>query len=150
MKITTIGRGNIGGGLGRRWERAGHTVTMLGHEGGDVSDADVVLVAVPSNSISDALMKVTGIEGKIAVDATNAFSGRDESYESLAHEVKARTGGPVAKAFNANAAVLFDRINDERASVPAASTQPTTGLGTDAAADPRRVCGSCPWPPTLS
>ena len=114
MKITTIGRGNIGGGLGRRWEDAGHTVTMLGREGGDASDADVVLVAVPSSSISAALAKVTGIEGKLAVDATNAFGGRDESYESLAHEVKARTGGPVAKAFNANSAALFDRIGDER------------------------------------
>jgi hypothetical protein len=30
----------------------------------------------------------------------NAFDGRDEAYESLAHEVKAIVGGPVAKAFN--------------------------------------------------
>jgi len=44
---------------------------------------DVVLVAVPSGSISDALSKVAGLEGKIAVDATNAFAGRDERYESL-------------------------------------------------------------------
>ena len=33
MNITTIGRANIGGGLGRRWERAGHAVTMLGQDG---------------------------------------------------------------------------------------------------------------------
>jgi len=86
MNITTIGRGNIGGGLGRRWERAGHTVSMLGRDGGDASNAD----------------------------ATNAFNGRDNGYESLAHEVKARTNGPVAKAFNANGAVLFDRIDEQR------------------------------------
>jgi 8-hydroxy-5-deazaflavin:NADPH oxidoreductase len=114
MNITTIGRGNIGGGLGRRWERAGHRVTMLGRDGGDASGADVVLVAVPSSSISDALGKVSGLEGTIAVDATNAFTGRDDRYESLAHEVKARTNGPVAKAFNANGAVLFDRIDEQR------------------------------------
>jgi 8-hydroxy-5-deazaflavin:NADPH oxidoreductase len=114
VNITTIGRGNIGGGLGRRWERAGHAVTMLGQDGGDASDADAVLVAVPSGSISDALGKVKGLDGKIALDATNAFGGRDERYESLAHEVKAHTNGPVAKAFNANSAVLYDQIDDQR------------------------------------
>lgn len=114
MNITTIGRGNIGGGLARLWEQAGHTVTTLGRDGGDVSDADVVLVAVPSGSVSDALGKVTGLEGKIAIDSTNAFGGRNEQYDSFAHEVKAQTNGPVAKAFNANFAVLYDRIGEER------------------------------------
>jgi predicted dinucleotide-binding enzyme len=114
VKITTIGRGNIGGGLARLWQQAGHTVTMLGREGGDVSDADVVLVAVPGASISEALGKVTGLEGKIAVDTGNAFGGRDEQYESLTHEVKAHTNGPVAKAFNANFAALYDRIGEQR------------------------------------
>ncbi len=114
MKITTIGRGNIGGGLAGLWERAGHTVTTLGSDGGDASDADVVLVAVPSDAISEALGKVAGLDGKIAIDATNAFHGRDEQYESLAHEVKAHTNGPVAKAFNANFAVLYDQIGEQR------------------------------------
>ena len=115
MRIATVGRGNIGGGLARLWREAGHEVTELGREGGDVSDADVVLVAVPSDSISEALGKVTGIEGKPSIDATNAFHGRDEQFESLAHEVKARTRGPVAKAFNANFAALYDRVVDEQA-----------------------------------
>jgi predicted dinucleotide-binding enzyme len=114
VNITTIGRGTIGGGLARLWEQAGHNVTQLGRDGGDASDADVVLVAVPSGSISDALGWVTGLEGKIAVDATNAYAGRDERYESLSHEVEAHTKGPVAKAFNANAGALFDRIGDQR------------------------------------
>jgi predicted dinucleotide-binding enzyme len=114
VNIPTIGRGTIGGGLGRRWEQAGHNVTMLGRDGGDASDADVVLVAVPSGSISDALGRVTGLDGKIAVDATNAYTGREAQFESLAHEVKAHTKGPVAKAFNANAGVLYDRIGEQR------------------------------------
>ena len=114
MKITTIGRGNIGGGLARLWEQAGHDVTTLGRDGGDASDADVVLVAVPAGSISEALGKVSGLEGKIAIDAANAFAGRNEAYESLAHEVKAQTNGPVAKAFNANFATLYDRIGEQR------------------------------------
>jgi hypothetical protein len=114
MNITTVGRGNIGGGLSRLWEQAGHRVTTLGREGGDVSDADVVLVAVPSGSISEALGRVTGLAGKIAIDAANAFAGRNEQYESFAHEVKAHTNGPVAKAFNANFAALYDQIGEQR------------------------------------
>src|SRR5436305_15314366 len=111
MKITTIGRGNIGGGLAERWEKAGHTVTTLGREGGDAADADAVLVAVPSGSIADALGKVSGLEGKVVVDATNAFGGRNEQFESLAHEVKSIVGGPVAKAFNVNFANQHDQID---------------------------------------
>ncbi len=114
MKITTIGKGNIGGGLAELWKQAGHEVTTLGHEGGDASDADVVLVAVPSGSISEALGKVTGLQGKVAIDAANAFSGRNEDYESFAHEVKAHTNGPVAKAFNANFAALYDQVGAQR------------------------------------
>jgi 8-hydroxy-5-deazaflavin:NADPH oxidoreductase len=114
VRITTVGRGNIGGGLARLWEQAGHTVTQLGSEGGDASDADVVLVAVPSGSISEALATVTGLQGKIAIDATNAFGGRNEQYESLAHEVKAQVNGPVAKAFNANFARLYEQVGEQR------------------------------------
>ncbi len=114
MNITTIGKGNIGGGLAKLWEQAGHTVTTLGREGGDASDADVVLVAVPSGSVSEALGKVTGLEGKTAIDTANAFAGRNEQYESFAHEVKAHTNGPVAKAFNANFGTLYDKISEQR------------------------------------
>lgn len=114
MQIATIGRGNIGGGLARLWRSAGHDVEELGREGGDVSSADVVLVAVPGDQISDALGKVTGIEGKTAIDATNAFGGRNEAFESLAHEVKSVTKGPVAKSFNVNFAVLYDEIAKQR------------------------------------
>jgi Trk K+ transport system NAD-binding subunit len=47
MKIAVVGRGNVGGGLADRWEEAGHDVTRLGKDGGDVSAADAVLLAVP-------------------------------------------------------------------------------------------------------
>jgi predicted dinucleotide-binding enzyme len=114
MQITVIGRGNVGGGLARLWRAAGHEVTELGKDGGDASSADAVLVAVPSGAIADALGKVSGLDGKVVIDATNAFSGRNEEFESLAHEVKSITGGPVAKAFNANYARLYDEIGDQR------------------------------------
>jgi predicted dinucleotide-binding enzyme len=114
MKITVIGRGNVGGGLARLWRDAGHDVTELGKDGGDASDAEVLLVAVPSGAIADALGKVSGIEGKTVVDATNAFSGRDERFESLAHEVKSIVNGPTAKAFNLNFATLYDEVAKQR------------------------------------
>ena len=114
MNITTVGKGTIGGGLARLWEQAGHNVTTLGRDGGDASNAEIVFVAVPSGSISDALGKVSGLEGKVAIDAANAFTGRNEQYESFAHEVKAHTNGPVAKAFNANFGSLYDRIGEQR------------------------------------
>ena len=114
MKIVTIGRGNIGGGLARLWRNAGHDVTELGKDGGDASEADAVLVAVPSGEIANALAGVTGLAGKVAIDATNSFGGRNEQFESLAHEVKSITGGPVAKAFNTNFARAYDEIPNQR------------------------------------
>jgi 8-hydroxy-5-deazaflavin:NADPH oxidoreductase len=115
MNITVIGRGNVGGGLARRWDRAGHKVTKLGRDGGDASGAEAVLLAVPSDAIADALGKVSGLDGKIVIDATNAFHGRNEVFESLAHEVKSIVSGPVAKSFNCNYAALYDDIGEQRA-----------------------------------
>jgi predicted dinucleotide-binding enzyme len=115
MNITVIGRGNVGGGLARRWRAAGHDVTELGRDGGDASGADVVVVAVPSGSIADALGRVSGLDGKVAIDTTNAFHGRDEQFESLTHQVKSIVGGPAVKAFNTNFARLYDEIGAQRA-----------------------------------
>jgi hypothetical protein len=114
MKITVIGRGNVGGGLARLWRDAGHDVQELGRDGGDASDADVLLVAVPGPEIADALGKVTGLEGKATIDATNAIRGRNENFESNAHEVKSIVGGPTAKSFNLNFAAVYDAIGDQR------------------------------------
>src|SRR5919112_1774120 len=69
MKIAVVGRGNVGGGLGDLWEQASHEVKKLGREGGDVSDAEVVVVAVPGGMIAEALKNVQGMEGKMVVDA---------------------------------------------------------------------------------
>jgi len=115
MKIATIGRGNVGGGLAALWRKAGHEVTEIGREGGDVSDAEVLLVAVPSDQIAEALGRLTGAQGKVTIDATNAYGGRDERFESLAHEVRSIVGGPTAKSFNVNFAVVYDEIAAQRA-----------------------------------
>jgi predicted dinucleotide-binding enzyme len=107
MKITTIGRGNVGGGLAKLWQDAGHDVNELGREGGDATGSDAALLAVPTAAIGDALFSVKGLDGVPVIDATNVFGApRPEGFESLAQYVKSITGGPVAKAFNANIATI--------------------------------------------
>jgi predicted dinucleotide-binding enzyme len=69
---------------------------------------------VPSGQIKDALGKVKGLEGKLTIDATNAYEARDEAFPSLAHEVKSIVGGPTAKSFNVNFAALYDEIAKQR------------------------------------
>jgi 8-hydroxy-5-deazaflavin:NADPH oxidoreductase len=116
MKITTIGRGNIGGGLSELWRRAGHDVVELGREGGDCSGSDAVLLAVPQTAIADALGSVSRLDGVPVIDAINVVrGGRPEGFQSLAEYVRSLTGAPVAKAFNANFARLYDRIGEARA-----------------------------------
>jgi len=114
VKIAVIGRGNVGGGLARRWREAGHDVQELGRDGGDASESEAALLAVPSNAIADALASVSGLEGVPVVDATNAMRGRPEGFDSLAEYVRSLTGGPVAKAFNTNFATLYDRLGEAR------------------------------------
>ena len=114
MRIAVIGRGNVGGGLARRWREAGHDVQELGRDGGDASGSEAALLAVPPNAIADALASVGGLEGVPVVDATNATGGRREGFDSLAEYVRSLTGGPVAKAFNANFARLYDRLGEAR------------------------------------
>jgi predicted dinucleotide-binding enzyme len=110
MNIAVIGRGNVGGGLAELWRGRGHDVQEIGKDGGDVSAADAVLLAVPSAVIADALGSVSGVEGKVVVDATNHFRGERPAFPSLAHQVKSITGGPVAKTFNLNFASIYGEI----------------------------------------
>jgi predicted dinucleotide-binding enzyme len=119
MKITTLGRGNIGGTLARLWTQAGHDVTTLGRDGGDVSDADVVLVAVLSGAVPEALTRVTGLDGKVVLDATNRMADAPPAgHASIAEYIKAQTGGPTAKVFNLNFGALLEQ---------AAETSPRPG-----------------------
>ena len=113
MKITTLGRGSIGGTLGLLWTKAGHDVTLLGQAGGDAGDADVVLIAVPADAVPDALSRVTGLQGKIVLDATNRMSADPPAgHASIAEYIKAQTGGPTAKVFNLNFGTLYEQAVD--------------------------------------
>ena len=112
MKIAVVGRGNVGGGLADRWERAGHQMTRIGKEGGDLSDAETILVAVPGGAVPDALERLQGIEGKTVIDATNLIGTEPPNgFASNAEFIKSKTGGPTAKSFNINFARLYDKLD---------------------------------------
>ena len=110
MKVTVIGRGNVGGGLAKLWRAAGHEVTEIGRGGGDAAGSDAVLLAVPSAAIADALGSVTGLEGVPVIDATNMFGGDRQGFDSFAEYVRTLVDGPVAKSFNLNFAAAYDRL----------------------------------------
>jgi 8-hydroxy-5-deazaflavin:NADPH oxidoreductase len=112
MRIAVVGKGNVGGGLADRWERAGHEVTRLGKEGGDVSDAEAVLLAIPGGAVADAFDVVKGYEGKTFIDTTNLIGAEPPSgFASNAEFVKSKTNGPTAKSFNINLARLYDQLD---------------------------------------
>ena len=71
MKVAVIGDGNVGGALADLWKRAGHEVTRIGREGGDVFGRRSVVVAVHGGTIREALDNVQGFEGKTVIDATD-------------------------------------------------------------------------------
>jgi 8-hydroxy-5-deazaflavin:NADPH oxidoreductase len=114
VNIVVTGPGNAGRGLAALWRKAGHEVTTLGRRGGNASGAEVVVAAVPGPAISAALGTVTGLTGKIALDATSALRCRNEAFASLAEKVKSFTGASVAKSFNLNFAALHDQITAQR------------------------------------
>ena len=113
MKIAVVGRGNVGGGLADLWQKAGHDIiARFGKEGGDVSEADVVLLAVPGRAVADALDYVQGIAGKTVIDATNLAGAEPPAgFDSNAAYVKSRTNGPTAKSFNLNFANQYGKLS---------------------------------------
>ena len=116
MRIAVVGRGNVGGGLAELWERAGHEVLRIGREGGDVSEAEAVLLAVPGGAVAEALANVEGIGGRTVIDATNLYGVvPPDGFPSNAEFVKSKTNGPTAKSFNINYASLYSRLGDARA-----------------------------------
>lgn len=111
MRVAVLGKGNIGGTLGVKWERAGHEVAYgvrdpEKHEGGSVlavaaalKDAQVALFAVPSSAVEPlARHHARLLDGLILIDATNDLAGVQMSRvdEPQKHAPRAR----VYRAFN--------------------------------------------------
>jgi predicted dinucleotide-binding enzyme len=124
MKVGVIGSGHIGATVARRLVDSGHEVAISNSRGPDslhdlataigakpatVEDAaqfgDVVVEAIPFGAY-DELPK-DALQGKLVIDASNYYPGRDGTYEDVEHgtasaELVARhlDGAKVVKAFN--------------------------------------------------
>jgi predicted dinucleotide-binding enzyme len=114
VSITVIGRGHVGGGLARLWSSRGHQVTALGRDGGDATDAEVVVVAVAAGRLPTALGAVVGLAGQPTIDACNIYTDRQTELPSLSHEIQSIIGGPTAKAFSTNFAAAYDQLGEQR------------------------------------
>jgi predicted dinucleotide-binding enzyme len=119
MKIAILGKGNVGGTLGSGWEKHGHEILFGVRDPSkqknaaktvSVRDAaqtgEIVVLAVPWNSVPAALRAAGDLSGKILLDATNPLlpdlSGLDmpegiSGGEQVASLVQ---GVPVVKIFN--------------------------------------------------
>jgi predicted dinucleotide-binding enzyme len=95
MKIGIIGSGNVGGTLGKRWAKGGHTVvfssrhpesekmkTLIAEAGpnavaGSVADTvqqcDILLLASPWNATKEMVSAAGNLAGKILIDLTNPY-----------------------------------------------------------------------------
>lgn len=125
MHIALIGAGNVGAALAQASVAAGHTVTLsaahpdhaaevAGNVGAQaaasnreaVTDAEVVILAVPYTAVTDIVDEVgDALDGKVVVDATNplnaTYSGLAVKGTSGAEELQQRVpGAAVVKAFN--------------------------------------------------
>jgi hypothetical protein len=143
MNIAIIGTGNVGGTLGRLWAGRGHTIVFgtrdpekesviaavqaagpnasATHIAPAVASAEVVVIAVPSDSVADVIADGRNWEGKIIVDATNRFTPPPPHSSGSAAGDLARlaVGARVVKAFNTIGANRYDspRFGDQAASL---------------------------------
>ena len=150
VKIAVIGRGNVGGTLGRAWSDAGHDVTFGGRVDAPaaVGDAEVVVFAVPGSAMDPVVTAVAPALGrKVVIDATNDMSGSPPS--SVDRITAAAPDALVFRAFNS---VGWENMADPvlggvQADLlycgadHAAATQVVEGLITDVGFRPMRVGG---------
>jgi len=129
LKIGIVGSGNVGGGIGSVWVRAGHEVMFssrhiehdaalaasLGsnaHAGTPREAAafgEVVMISVPYGALPDVGKDLgTLIDGKIVIDTCNPFVWRDGEIATWAREKGAGLasaellpGARLVRAFNA-------------------------------------------------
>ena len=128
MRIAIIGSGNVGGTLGTRWARNGHTVTFSSRNSGSLemkrlveeagptaragsvaeaaAGCELLLLATPWPAAREALASAGDLSGKILIDATNPLLPRLAGLEfgnntSGAEQVAGwARGAKVVKAFN--------------------------------------------------
>jgi predicted dinucleotide-binding enzyme len=128
MKIGIIGSGNVGGTLGTRWAKGGHSVMFSSRNpqsedmkklvesagsnaaAGSVAEAvagsEILLIATPWPATKPAIASAGNLAGKIVIDATNPLlpdlAGMELGTTTSAGEQVAQwaAGAKVVKAFN--------------------------------------------------
>lgn len=122
MKIAIIGTGNIGGTLGTKWAKKGHTViagvrdadnfkgkevlaeaqiliTII-HEA--VQKSEIILISTPATVAIEVAKSLGDTTGKIIIDAMNIVMGRGpEGFTNTADAILANTQTrDIVKCFN--------------------------------------------------
>lgn len=109
MKIAIIGVGNIGGTLAKAWLAAGHEI-LLGVRDVEsdgvqalmalsdrvvakpiyeaAQEAEVILIAVPSQAVFDVAKNLGYVADKIIIDAMNSVGKKPEPYANTAEALK--------------------------------------------------------------
>ena len=147
MRITVVGSGGVGVGLARAWSGLGHSVVigsrspesdrvvgLVASLGNDVSavglaesvtDADVVVLAVPWSAVEDSIATLGDLSGRMIIDVTNPFVrglNLDIGHDDSGGEQVARwvVGAQVVKALNIVDARLLDgtKLDDREISIP--------------------------------
>lgn len=150
LTVTVVGAGNVGRALARRFAQGGNVVRFgVRDPSGDraeeavaatpgsvalaigeaVRGADVVVLAVPLDGLTEALGNCGDLDGKVVVDAVNAVrSPAPEGFPSVAQYVASKApGARVVKAFNCvGFEVMLDPVFPSgRAVMPIAGDDPT-------------------------
>ena len=170
MRIAILGTGQIAAGLGTRWARAGHEITIAGRTPAKanalaaelavraatireaVAGADAVLLAVAWDGVADVLASAGPLTGTVLIDPTNAVEHgtgvlRTPPGESAAQRIAALVpGAHVVKAFNLFVADQW--LNPDSPSVTVAisgddqrALDVTATLVRDAGAEPAVIGG---------
>lgn len=120
MNIAIIGTGNVGGALAGNWASKGHHIflgvkdrnhfkgahlldnpnTTVASISDAVSQAEVILLAIPPVAIFDILPVLGDVSGKVIIDATNAVRQSPEPYPTVYHCLADRTKAELVKCFN--------------------------------------------------
>ena len=113
MRITVIGKGNIGGTLGSKWRAAGHEVVYGARNGSGegpggapvrsidqaLKGADVVLLSVPGPVVPDVVNEYgAAFADKVVIDAVNRIGAPE--LDSRALIAAAAPSARYVRAFN--------------------------------------------------
>ncbi len=121
MNIAIVGAGNVGSALAKAWAKAGHRIFIGTRDSAQpelapllaslnitahahleaVSNAEVVLFAIPSAAFPTVLSSLGSLKGKVLIDATNAVREKPTPYANGYDALKVLSGSTdIVKCFN--------------------------------------------------